>query len=83
MIFQIGFNRRKLNGFLKQSHAERQDHHPYWMPEEVDDMNIMISRPSLHKHPVVGDALKIWPYKGLSSETVKLDRPIRDTRPFG
>lgn len=81
MIYQIGFNRRSFSGFLKTSHVVKD--HPYWMPEEVDDMNIIISRPSLHKHPAVGDALKIWPYKGLSSERHKIDRPIRDTRPFG
>lgn len=86
LIFQINYNKRSFDGFSRSisSHTSHKiTNQPYWMPPEVDDTNIIISRQSLSKHPVVSDAIKIWPYKGLSSERLDIGRPIRDTRPFG
>lgn len=83
MIYQIGFNRRTLKLF-KQNAVRRVNDHPYWMPAEVDDMKLFISQPSIRKRPPPEeDVIKIWPYKGLESERIEINRAIRDTRPFG
>uniref|UniRef100_A0A336N3D7 Polypeptide N-acetylgalactosaminyltransferase n=1 Tax=Culicoides sonorensis TaxID=179676 RepID=A0A336N3D7_CULSO len=79
MIFQIGFNRRSLNVMKPKLHSQNS---PYWMPDEVDDMNLIISRPSIGKHPPTQDFVKIWPYKGLGSERLAFNRAIRNTRPL-
>lgn len=83
LIYQVGFipNNSKKKSIFNQIKDTSYNNHPYWIPDG-EDSEILVSLPALNKHPKLDEAVKIWPYKGLSSDILRINRAIKDNRPL-
>lgn len=82
LICQVGFTPKNATKKSIFNHINDISYnHPYWIPDE-EDSEILVSLPALNKHPKTDKAVKIWPYKGLSSEILRINRAIQDNRPL-